>query len=49
MTYALDLDLFYKLYEKENRDLRKTVVMVKALSRKKGDGKKNLEDLLSRP
>jgi predicted aminopeptidase len=49
MTYALDLDLFYKLYEKENRDLRATVARIKALSKKKGDCKKNLEDLLSRP
>jgi predicted aminopeptidase len=47
MTYTLDLDLFYSLYEKENRDLRKTVVTVKALSKKKGDCKRNLNDLLS--
>jgi predicted aminopeptidase len=47
MTYTLDLDLFYRLYEKENRDLRKTVVVVKALSKKKGDCKRNLHDLLS--
>jgi predicted aminopeptidase len=49
MTYALDLGLFYKLYEKENRGLRKTIAAVKALSKKKGDCKKNLEDLLTRP
>jgi predicted aminopeptidase len=46
MTYTLDLDLFYRLYEKENRDLRKTVAAVKALSRKKGDCKETLKRLL---
>ncbi|HUI92619.1 MAG TPA: aminopeptidase [Chitinivibrionales bacterium] len=47
MTYALDLDLFYKLYEEEDKDLRKTVAAVKLLSKKKGDCKKNLEGFLS--
>jgi predicted aminopeptidase len=48
MTYALDLDLFYKLYEKENRDLRSTVARIKMLSRKKGDCKENLKVILTK-
>jgi predicted aminopeptidase len=46
MTYTLDLDLFYKLYEKENRDLRKTVAAVKELSKRKGDCKENLKAMV---
>jgi predicted aminopeptidase len=46
MTYTIDLNLFYRLYDKENRDLRKTVADVKALTRKKGDCKDNLKKML---
>jgi predicted aminopeptidase len=47
MTYTLDLDLFYNLYEKENRNLRATVASIKLMSRKKGDCKENLKVLIS--
>ncbi len=49
MTYTLDLDLFYRLYEKKNRDLRATMESIKVLSKKKGDCRRHLRELLERP
>jgi predicted aminopeptidase len=37
MTYTYDLDRFYELYEKKNRDFRAALASLKKLKNKKGD------------
>lgn len=49
MTYTLDLGLFYRLYEKKNRDLRAVMATIKELSKRKGDCRQQLRELLDRP
>jgi predicted aminopeptidase len=46
MTYSRDLDLFYKLYAKENRDLHATMKVVQSIAKKKGDCRANLKAYL---
>ncbi|HMD67608.1 MAG TPA: aminopeptidase [Chitinivibrionales bacterium] len=48
MTYTLDLDSFYRLYEKSNRNLRATMQTVKSIAKEKGDCRENLKSFLSK-
>jgi predicted aminopeptidase len=42
MTYAQDMHLYYKLYDKNNRDLRKTIQALKRMKKGKEDLKRSL-------
>jgi predicted aminopeptidase len=46
MTYSRDLDLFYRLYEQKNRDLRATLADIKSIEKKSGNCKENMRKLL---
>ncbi len=47
VRYTRDLELFYKLYEVKERDLKATVKVLKQLRKTKGSPKKYLEHLIS--
>jgi hypothetical protein len=48
MTYSRDLDLFYRLYARKNRDLRATLAAIKSIEKKSGNYKENMRKLLLR-
>jgi predicted aminopeptidase len=47
MTYTLDLDLFYRLYHKQNDDLQASITVIKNIAKKKGNCRDNLKELVA--
>jgi predicted aminopeptidase len=47
-TYTYDLDLFYKLYEKQDKNLKTTLITIKNLTKNKGDIKELIKKIIEK-